>query len=205
MAEPPKDEPEQAPQDGDMTPEPGSVADVQAAVTRAANRFLKDRFALREREDGVLEIPEPAPYQELANNAQRFVQGFLAGFDTTRRDPDSPDPGGLAQESVVALLARAKDALSDTWNAYLNERVVPQRTEEQAPVRVDGEFVRNHAGSLLATAIRDLTAAFNTDDPGTARVADLPADGEKRPVEVDVQLDVKSLFRALLGVDRGSR
>jgi len=159
---------------------------VRQKVKDLANRWLEDRFALREGEaaDTV---------RDLGARAETFVRGFFRGlFDKTEDAPGEAGRPGLgditpALDEAARVISRTGRTLQHTLQDYLREKADPSAPD--APVVIDGRFVVRHGTELFGRLVQALGGAI------ASPAAEPPPDEAPR---VPVKVDFAGLFRSLV-------
>jgi hypothetical protein len=177
------------------------IGDLRERITAAAEGFMKARLGLEEGADGSLQLPNRGVFENVGQQADQFLRGFLKGV--VEKTPEEREAAaGLrdkadvpsATEVVGRLLSKASGAVSTSFQQYLKTHVAAP--DDKSQVVVDGRFLLQHGAPLLAGFVQALGRQFaekgpeDSDTPAPEPVADA---GPK----VDYKVDLPSLFTSL--------
>ncbi|MFO0749873.1 MAG: hypothetical protein U1F43_30010 [Myxococcota bacterium] len=181
--EPPQVEKQEPVQDSEL------LKNLEAKVGDIANRWLKERFGVREEADGFLHFPETERVKELAVKAEQFMRGFFRGFMERPELAAASAAAPQVTEVMGKLLTRTTQTVTDAFQDYVRENAVDE-AHPTGPVVLDGRFVMRHGGPLIGRIVQALGGAFSSDGRSEAHAHDGP------PVEVKVELP--DVFKTLL-------
>lgn len=218
------------------------VEDFAETFKTAAQKVLEERFGMEQKDDGTVDFTT-IDGEKVKQNAQALITGLmsqLAGVTppteaTAQNKAESPVPA-TTDDNVIDLESarraraprepsdleqRISESIKSTFNAYVQDNLVPDGSSGQVKLNVDGEMLREHGPQVLTALFGaftksifpeggvevdlpadtpETTAADENDSEEASAESTVEANSGTEPGKVDVKLnvDVAGLFRSLI-------
>ena len=241
----PTDAPEAQPeaQGDDSGPTAGAqIEDFAETFKTAAQKVLEDRFGMEQKADGTVDFTK-IDGEKVKQNAQALITGLmsqLAGVSPAAESGQSgetkPPVPATTDDNVIdlesarraraprepsALEQRVSESIKTTFNAYVQDNLVPDGSTGQVKLNVDGEMLRDHGPQMLTALFgaftkslfpeggvevdlpadppkSETTEATASDEASAESTTEPDASAEPGTVDVKLNVDIAGLFRSLI-------
>jgi hypothetical protein len=218
------------------------VEDFADSFKTAAQKVLEERFGMQQKEDGTVDFTK-IDGDKVKHNAQALITGLmsqLAGLtpptdSSPKSDAAAPVPAttddnvidlesarrARAPREASPLEQRISESIKSTFNAYVQDNLVPDGSSGQVKLNVDGEMLREHGPQVLTALFGAFTKSIFPEggvevdlpgEPPEAPAAEAEGEasedeaakatdeqtGETGKVDVKLNVDVAGLFRSLI-------
>ena len=233
-------EPPEAAEAEPKTDAGAQVEDFAETFKTAAQKVLEERFGMEQKDDGTVDFTT-IDGEKVKQNAQALITGLMsqlagvtpAGDASSKAEtpvPATTDDNVIDLESARRARAprepsdleqRISESIKSTFNAYVQDNLVPDGSSGQVKLNVDGEMLREHGPQVLTALFGAFTKSIFPEggvevdlpaDTPAAKAADandaeeasaestVEANSSTEPGKVDVKLnvDVAGLFRSLI-------
>ena len=223
----------------DPDPQPEDFAET---FKTAAQKVLEERFGMEQKADGTVDFTK-IDSEKVKTNAQALITGLmsqLAGItpaENTTPKSEAPVPA-TTDDNVIDLEAarrargprepsdleqRLSENLKATFNAYIQDNLVPSDSEGKVQLNVDGEMLRDHGPQMLTALFGAFTNSLfpeggvqvdlggrdtspdqcdeTTESAETVtrdEAGEAHASENKGEVDVKLNVDVAGIFRGLI-------
>ena len=218
------------------------IEDFAETFKTAAQKVLEDRFGMEQKADGTVDFTK-IDGEKVKQNAQALITGLMSqlagdnpaadtdqGGQTTPPTPATTDDNVIDLESARRARAprepspleqRVSESIKTTFNAYVQDNLVPDGSTGQVKLNVDGEMLRDHGPQMLTALFgaftkslfpeggvevdlpadppkSETTEATASDEASAESTTEPDASAEPGTVDVKLNVDVAGLFRSLI-------